>query len=136
MNIANGNIVKIPLSNHEFALGKVIHISHVFKYCVIIGIYGFKYTNQNISELPQEYIEIISTSIEAFNKKWKWEIIGNAPISLEDKEKTKRIIAGDIWIEDSLLRKAEEIDYITIRKEIALGISLAQIRIEEKLKKT
>ena len=57
--------------------------------------------------------------------------MGNYPLRDNEKGLTKRISAGKIWIEDSIIGDAKAEDYHNIQKELATGLNLVEKKILE-----
>jgi excinuclease UvrABC helicase subunit UvrB len=69
-------------------------------------------------------------SIYTSNHKIKteeWSIVSHENVSAEEKQMSKRIVAGNIWIEDDFIGIATENDY-----ESLAGMGVCGIRAAEK----
>jgi hypothetical protein len=128
-NIEVGDIILIPVGNNYFNVSKVIYLSKQFKHGMCIGVYNIFIDNEIVTnDLNNNFSLILYTSTEGITDD-RWKKIGNIPLKENEKGLTKRIVAGKILLEDSIIGTATTEDYKIIPKELALGLKIVENKI-------
>lgn len=121
-----GNVYAIP-GGGKFALGKIVFASEYFKDVILIRL--FEKSFLSLTELPSEMDSLSSrqmfTGAESI-KKGGWKIVGNAPVSDAEKAMSRRIVGGDVWVEDDHLGPASEQDIASLKNMDIYGYRLIE----------
>ena len=120
-----GDVALIPVRN-AFVPAKVLFLSLYFKDVILLGIYNKKLSTKEMPrELPDEFVERVYTSQEPILK-GRWISVGHEPLRPKQQGLTKRIVAGEIWLEDETLGPASEIDFDSLPRMQVLGAGLVE----------
>jgi hypothetical protein len=129
-----GEIVLIPVGN-EFVPAKVLYLSHRYKNVILLGIYNFKtFVKECPKTLPSSFGLTVYTSQDPVLKK-RWISIGLEPLLTEQRGIAKRIVGGDVWLEDQHLGPASEIDRRSLPQMDVLGAGLVEKKASEMTRK-
>lgn len=120
-----GDIALIPVGN-EFVPAKVLYLSSYFKNLILLGIYNKKQGSIEMpSVLSDEFVELLYTSQEPILKK-RWFHVGHEALRAGQKGLAKRIVGGDIWLEDQNSGSACDLDMGTLPPMQVLGAGLVE----------
>lgn len=125
-----GDIYAIPAKG-RFAFGKIIYASEYFQDLILVRFFEKAFTSadekpEDLSSLPSRGIY---TGIDSI-KGGDWRKVGFALVSEEERTMSKRIVAGDVWIEDKCLGEASDTDLATLPKMLVLGSRLVEKAVE------
>src|SRR5690242_7333527 len=106
-NVDVGEIILIPVEN-EFVAAKVLYLSQRYKNVIMLGVYNLRTPVKECPKtLPVCFELLVYTSQEPVLKK-RWISIGHQPLLTGQDGVAKRIVAGDVWLEDQHLGPASE----------------------------
>ncbi|EDM27452.1 hypothetical protein LNTAR_05051 [Lentisphaera araneosa HTCC2155] len=123
-----GDLIAIPLDG-QFVIGRVIFVSNIFEEIMQIEFRG-PFKNENDSWQNGDEIFTLFTAASKFAKRG-WKIVDTGISQEDDIDKTLRIIADDVWLEDKIVRKANSEDMKKIKTMYVDGF----IRVEKLLRK-
>lgn len=102
-----GGIYAIPGGGH-YAFAKVIYMSEYFKDVLLIRMYAKAFPS---IDLPLSLENVpsrgIYTGIDSV-KKGAWLFAGSAPVTDADRAFTRRVVGGDVWVEDAHIGPASD----------------------------
>jgi hypothetical protein len=92
-----GDVVLVPASG-GFILAQVLYVSKRFKNVILLGMCSALTVEKKLPlELPSQFSALLYTSQEPITK-GRWSVVGDMPLSDEDRALSKRIVAGDVWL--------------------------------------
>ena len=126
MSLKPGDVILIPAAHH-FGLAKVIYCSEYFKDVVLIRLFKTAYSDSNIEVLPSAGAEadLYYTSADPV-RKGLWKKVGVQPVSEAERLMSKRIVGGDVWLEDKHIGQASEHDLATLPSMRSFGYRLIE----------
>ena len=126
MILKPGDVILIPATDH-FGLAKVIYCSEYFKDVVLIRLFKVVYSDANIEALPNADSEadLYYTSADPV-RKGLWKKVGTQPVSEAERLMSKRIVGGDVWVEDEHIGRASEHDLATLPSMRSFGYRLIE----------
>jgi len=92
---------------------KVVYVSRRFK-----DVIGIRHHAQGAD------LEIIYTSRRGIGR--LWPVVGHEPVTEVERQRTRRIVADDIYVEDELERPAKEGDYAELLQMDVCGSGLVE----------
>ncbi|MBX3625342.1 MAG: hypothetical protein KF892_10045 [Rhizobacter sp.] len=94
-----GGIYAIPGGGH-YAFAKVIYMSEYFKDVLLVRMYERAFPSIDVpSSLEDVHSRGIYAGIDSV-KKGAWVLAGSAPVTDADRALTRRVVGGDVWVED------------------------------------
>lgn len=121
--ISLGDIALIPASNC-YVPAKVLYLSKRYKKVILLGIYKMAIATKRMpSTLPEDFAHLVYTSQEMISE-GDWFLVGNEPLRSTQHGLAKRIVAGDVWLDDEYLGAASERDLQVLPKMAVLGAGL------------
>ncbi len=131
MNVNEGDIYVLS-SKGKNALAKVIYTSNYFKDVILIKLY---LSSIEADKVPSNYLvdsdfKLIYTGKDSV-KKSNWNLIASQQVSADEKELTKRIVAGDVWVGDDMIGKASDSDLEELPKMLTLGYKLIDKKVSK-----
>jgi hypothetical protein len=133
MSLKPGDVILIPAADH-FGLAKVIYCSEYFKDVVLIRLFKVVYSSANIEALPNADAEadLYYTSADPV-RKGLWKKVGVQTVSEAERMMSKRIVGGDVWIEDKHIGSASEHDLATLPSMRNFGYRLIEKAVSRML---
>ncbi len=130
--LPTGTIVLIPYES-TFAIAKVLYVSKYFKNVALFKVFSKRITDANeytfrLSDVDD--YELIYAGVDLIKKK-KWEIINREPLSDFELLESKRIVAGDIWVEDKCLGSASDKELKEFPKMRVLNFKFVELKISK-----
>jgi hypothetical protein len=127
---AVGDLIAIPALG-KWALAKVLFVSRHFKNIMLISLMSELLGDPD--DLPDGLRHLESgvtfyTASVGFGKRG-WRVVGSSDVSSEEVHKSLRIVAGEVWVRDELLRQASPDDEKVIR---TMGVD-GFIRVERQI---
>lgn len=125
MKIKEGGIFLIP-GVSKCGVAKVIYLSEYFKDVILIKLYRTSYSNQETVSIPDdaEY-SLYYTGIDSV-KKGKWKYTGCESVNASEKQLSKRIVGGDVWVEDQYIGIASEEELAELPRMQTYGFRLIE----------
>lgn len=124
-NVDIGEIILIPVEN-EFVPAKVLYLSQRYKNVIMLGIYALRTSVKECPKtLPVSFGLMVFTSQDPVLKK-RWISIGHQPLLAGQAGVAKRIVAGDVWLDDQHLGPASESDRRSLPQMEVLGAGLVE----------
>jgi hypothetical protein len=126
-----GAVVAIPLSEGGYKLAQVIYASSYFKDVILLAFLpGISKNPELPIDIFNEYVgECIYTG-SGIIRKGHWLLLGYAELPKAVPE-AKRIVAGDVWLNDECIGPASETDYLDLPKMRTVGYKIIEKRIHE-----
>lgn len=98
--VREGNVYAIP-GGGQYAFAKVVYLSEYFKDAIFILLHEKAFASgaeapSNLQSIPSRGIY---TGIDSA-KRGEWILVGNSPVTPDEKARTRRLVGGDVWIED------------------------------------
>lgn len=124
-----GDVVLIPAAG-GFAVAKVLYLSHYYKNVVLLGIAKHKVQDLNFTSAPRDFDARLYTS-QVPIQEGRWSVVGNLPLTQKEVGMAKRIVAGDVWLEDQNLGPPSEQEMSSLPKMLVLGASVVERRATE-----
>ena len=117
------------------AVAKIIYLSKYFKDVILLRTYPLvvSFSVETI-ELPKDFEKelLIYTGNQKI-KMEKWRKLNNISVTDEEKKMSKRIVGGDVWIEDECMGNATEQDYQILLHMDVDGTKLVENRMKDYL---
>jgi Immunity protein 26 len=128
-----GDIILIPINGEQCAVAKIIYLSKYFKDLILLSVYPlFVKTLTKSMELPPSINnELLIYTGNQKIKKDEWIKIQNVPVNEEEKKLSKRIVGGEVWIEDECIGTATEEDRETLERMGVDGAKLVENKIKD-----
>jgi hypothetical protein len=124
-NVDVGEIILIPVENW-FVPAKVLYLSHRYENVILLGIYNIRTPAEECPKtLPADFRVLVYTSQDPVLKK-RWICIGHEPLLTGQIGVAKRIVAGEVWLDDQHLGPASEIDRRSLPQMDVLGAALVE----------
>lgn len=124
-NVKIGEIVLIPLTV-GFAIGKVLFLSQRYKNVVLLGIYSITVKEETMPlSLPDNVALTVYTS-QTVIQQGRWITIGQEELKGNQLGLTKRIVGGEVWIEDEKLHQATPDDINSLPVMDVFGAGLVE----------
>jgi len=122
-----GEIALIP-TGEMYVPCKVLYLSHYFKDVILLGIYGFRHDKADMPiDLPDGFAHLVYTSQVPILKNC-WLSVGHEALRITQQRMSKRIVGGDVWLEDDYLGPASDSDIQTLPRMSVLGTLLVERR--------
>jgi CBS domain-containing protein len=130
-HIKSGDILLIPVNGERCAVAKIIYVSRHFKNVILLNVYPLVVSVQEMPELPIDapHDLLIYTAIDKIQKE-EWKKIDNIPVTNKENLMSKRIVGGEVWIEDNYIGYATEEDCKTLKQMNVAGTKLAEEKIK------
>lgn len=112
MSFQVGDIVEVEFDDGSRIQGHVLLISKHFKdvigavFPVDGGTFDVQYTNVKAA------------------KHYGWKIVGHRELTKDDIDKTKRIVAGDVFVGDQVMRVATDQDWNSLPRMLVKGMPI------------
>jgi hypothetical protein len=120
-----GDIVLIP-AGKVCVPAKVLYRSNYFKDLVLLGLYAVA---ARLGEVPSEPLSrpavLVYTSQQPALK-GRWVLDGRQPLSEDERGRARRIVGGDVWLNDECLGPASEAEMKQLPRMQALGAALVE----------
>jgi len=121
-----GEIVLVPVDNGEYRLGKVLYLSQRYKDVILLALYNVTVAEATLPlSLPPEHSLLVYTSQVPIQKK-RWLSVGGGELRENEKGLARRIVGGQVWLEDQELGPAGEKDNRTLPRMQVLGAGLVE----------
>src|SRR5262249_49998523 len=105
---------------------KVLYLSKYFKDLILLGIYDKKVNNLEAAmELPDKFLEAVYTSQRPILKD-RWKRISFESLRPNQEGLGKRIVGGEVWMEDKPLGPASALDWQSMPQMQVLGAALVE----------
>lgn len=116
-----GDLYAIP-SGQVFGLAKVIFRSLRYKNVILIRLYHERASDPQGLRAPdpKAHSALYYTGIQAAQH-GSWIHLGQQVVTVEELSMTKRVSAGEVWIEDTHLGRATEQDMKTLKRMDVYG---------------
>jgi hypothetical protein len=100
----DGDIFGMPLTDGTEALCRVLFKSQYFRNVILVGVYGRASGHDPISQIraKKDPLVQIYASCESLDL-GQWRYLGNAPVSDGERQLSKRVVGGEIWLRDEHL---------------------------------
>ena len=109
-NAASGDILAIDVPHLGCVIAKVLYTSRFFKDVMLNGTYGMR-PGIHVAAIPtQSPSLLLYTATTCVRKQAHWNIIGTQDVSARERQLSQRIVAGEVWVEDTELRPATRTD--------------------------
>jgi hypothetical protein len=126
---SQGDLIAVPVVGY-WALGRVIFVSQHLKDIMLVEFRGpFRTESANWNEGDE--LGFFYTAATKFHKRG-WKIVGTDSISGSEMSKSLRLVADEVWEQDTFKRKATPEDKARIR---IMGVD-GFIRVERLLART
>jgi Immunity protein 26 len=134
--IKAGDIILVPIEDAKCAFAKIIYFSKRYKNVILLNIYCLTVETSEQCEASHILQKQAGKGLLIYTtthkiKTGEWKVISYEAISDEEKQMSKRIVAGNVWIEDESIGVATEDDYKTLLDMTVAGTKV----VEEKIKK-
>jgi hypothetical protein len=127
-----GDVVLIPAKDN-YVPGKVVYVSKYFKNVILLGLYRKLIKGKIMPKtLPGAFFKLVYTSQEPILK-GRWEVVGNESPMLSQAGLTKRIVGGEVWIDDECIAPATDADFKSLPKMSVWGAGLVEDEVAELL---
>jgi hypothetical protein len=127
-NVDVGDIILIPVES-KFVPAKVLYLSQRYKNVILLGIYNLRTLAKEFPKtLPACFGLMVYTSQDPVLKK-RWISIGHQPLLTGQDGVAKRIVAGDVWLNDQHLGAATENDRRSLPQMDVLGAGLVEKKV-------
>ncbi len=105
-----GDIILVPFDETSYVVGKVYFVSKWFTNVILVGFSKLVINEVKMPEiLPEFFHKQIYTSKACINTP-NWHRVGNVPLNSNEEGLSLRQCAGEVWVEDTLLRVASSED--------------------------
>ncbi|MBA2672617.1 Imm26 family immunity protein [Ramlibacter sp.] len=124
-----GNIYAIP-GGGKYAYGKVIYLSEYFKDVMLVRLFAKAYSSPDAP--PEGLDSLPSTTVFAGKEaitKGVWVLVGSASVSNAERALTRRVVGGDVWIEDSHVGPASDEDLRVLPQMDVYGYRLIEKKV-------
>ncbi len=119
-----GDVIRIPLSDGQIALGKILFISKRYKNVMLVGVYPFRHSPMELpSTWPKEFAGMMYTSTRGVSS-GEWDVVNHQTVTVEEHQLSTCIIAGEVWVGDEHIRSATTQDLGNLPEMEQLGIHL------------
>jgi hypothetical protein len=133
--IKSGDIILIPVDGDLCAVAKIVYLSKYFKNVVLLNAYPLVASfSERIIKLPADSPNELL--VYAGNQKIKteeWKKLDNIPVTDKEREMSKRIVGGEVWIEDDCIRTATEEDNETLKRMLVSGTESVENKMKDYL---
>jgi hypothetical protein len=107
-------------------MGKVLYLSHEFKNVVLLGLYDLTLAEPFLpSTWPSRFYEKVYTS-QRMIQDGDWPIVGFEALKDEEKGVARRIVGGEVWLDDQELGTATKEDWAHLPKMLVAGAGLVE----------
>ena len=133
--IKSGDIILIPVDEDRCAVAKIIYLSKYFKDVILLRTYPLVVSfSVGTIELPKNLVKelLIYTGNQKI-KMEKWKKIDNIPVTEPETKMSKRIVGGDVWIEDECMRTATDQDCKNLERMLVSGARLVENKMKDYL---
>ena len=95
-----GEVFAVPLPDGEVAICRVLYTSSYFRNVMLIAVHGATADDSHYQQqIANPAVTHFYCSSESFAK-GNWRLLASTAVTAEDRATSKRIVAGDVWIED------------------------------------
>jgi hypothetical protein len=129
-DVKPGDVVLIPLRG-KYGVGKVLYVSKRYRDVILLGIYRKAVSEESMpTSLPDVMPALVYTSQVAVQQR-RWVVVGHEPLKENQQGLAKRIVGGEVWLEDEELRPATSEDARSLPRMLVLGAGLVEKRAEQ-----
>lgn len=106
-----GDVYVVPLDDGSSALCRVLYKSSSFKHVALVGCYGMYLSSVSCYDQIKSGLlaPALYTTVQP-SKIANWRFVGNCEILPSEREFSRRIVGGEVFIGDQHLRPAESCD--------------------------
>ena len=106
----------------KFGIAKVIYVSKFFRNVILLRLFHKTFATPEQAEAPTATApsDLIYTGKGAI-KPGEWIYFGEQPQHPSERDMTRRIVGGDVWVEDEHLGPASEQDRLTLKDMMVSG---------------
>jgi hypothetical protein len=106
-----GDIVLIPTKSGEYGVAKILYVPQVFRNVILLGIYQAATTNVEAPfNLPEQFaVPCIYTGSQTI-KLGEWPVVARTRVADHEKDLSRRIVGGHVWLGDECVREASPDD--------------------------
>ena len=128
---AEGDVIALRLPDRLF-LGKVIFVSTVFRDVILLALFRADTLGYDQPLSSREPDLLIYTSKKCIGATG-WERVGFEPVSSSERQRSRRIVGGEVWLADEELGQASATDWKTLPRMDVFGCTAVEARLQEKL---
>jgi hypothetical protein len=101
--VNEGDIVAVPLNDGSEALCRILYRSAYFKKVILLACYGrWSRTSDVVAQTTGPIIGQFYCGCQNIENV-TWRYLGNGSVSLAERQQSKRIVGGDVWLADECL---------------------------------
>lgn len=115
-------MIEIDVSPDTSVVAKVLYASRFFRDLVLLGVYLDGYVADRQPDL------LVYTSGKCIGS-GGWREVGNEEVSAAERNLSLRIVGGEVWQGDEVLRAASEDDWKKLSNMAASGCAAAETKI-------
>ncbi len=130
--VALGDVFLVPVDG-GFVPGKVLFVSKVFSGVILVALYKVRVSSASeFRGLPDRFSVLLYTGKDPISRgRWPW--IKSCDLLDSERGLSRRIVAGDVWVEDDCVGVASEEDAACAPRMLVLGAKLLEKRASELL---
>ena len=129
-DVVEGDVILIP-AGEQFVPAKVLYRSKYFRGVILIGLYNLLVEPQEqVEELPEKISVLLYTGRDPITA-GRWPCINNFGLRASEEGHTKRIVGGEVWVEDRCEGVASDEDIKQLPKMLVKGATLVERAAEQ-----
>ena len=123
-----GMVVGIPVTDSgRFRAAKIPYRSNYFRNLILIAFHRRPLVEEGVSNFaPAEFSGRRVYTGAQIIRMGRWTIIGASALTQDETSASLRVVAGDVWLGDQVLRTASDVDLKTLPKMDAAGAGLVE----------
>ena len=98
--VSQGDLFSVPLNENVAALCRVAFASEYFKDVILVTVHGYSAPETDAVEQANTPIRAKVYCSSVSLQRGVWAYLANTPAKPEDKEISRRIVGGDVWVGD------------------------------------
>ena len=124
--LTSGSIFAIPAGSY-FGAAKVIYVSERYKDVFLIKLLQQKFDSEEAIYIESKFDSFTLFYVGVMSiKKGEWRLLGEQGVSDAEKRLSRRIVAQDVWVEDTHIGPASEDDFKELKHMDVYGWVLIQ----------
>ena len=128
LKTAEGDLISIQRGNRTFTC-KVLYSSEIFRDVILLAVFRAEGAERGTKLADREPDLLIYTSAKCLGREG-WEKIGFEPVLDSERQRSRRIVGGEIWLGDREIGPASGADSKKLPRMQVAGCLAVEIRLD------
>jgi hypothetical protein len=108
--LKRGDVLRLSFDGGAVAAVRVVYVSSYFKQLVLVALFDGANVSDAADVLSKTPLAQFFTGRDSLLPDQGWEQVGSTPPLVTDRASSRRLVAGDVWVEDECLGPADGAD--------------------------